>query len=104
MDVTAVNHPVPVAMAEPVNPPWLVQDREWIQTVKKINASALLGDDRELTFAMDRESRRPVVRLISKQTHQILQQFPPEYVLEVERQLGQEVERMTLSTSTDKGQ
>ena len=103
MDITAISHPVPVAVTELPNPQWLLEDREWIQMVKSINASELQDDQRELTFAMDRLSRRPVVRVIDRQTHAILQQFPPEYLLEFQQQLGQQIARMQNSNSPDKG-
>ena len=104
MDVTSVSHPVPVAVPELPSATWLTDDREWIQTVKKINASNLLGDDREMTFALDRASRRPVVRIIDRKTHEVIQQIPPEYLLEIENGLRQAMARMNGGQPPDKGE
>jgi len=90
MDVTSVNYAVPAVPtgADPPNPKWLVENRELIRSVKSINASELFGQDSELTFAMDRETRRPVVRVVDRQTHDVLWQAPPEYLLRLAQAVG----------------
>jgi uncharacterized FlaG/YvyC family protein len=90
MDISAVSQPGQAlpAVAETQNPNWLVENRELIRTVKAINSAELFGEDSELTFALDRETRRPVVRVISRRTQQVLLQIPPEYVLALDRALN----------------
>jgi uncharacterized FlaG/YvyC family protein len=66
---------------------WLAENRELIRTVKEIDAAELFGQDSELTFARDQETCRPVVRVINRQTHQVLMQLPPDYVLRLARAL-----------------
>jgi len=59
----------------------LTEQRELIQAVKAVNAAELFGQNSELTFVMDRETSRPVVRLIDRKTQEIIRQIPPEYLL-----------------------
>jgi hypothetical protein len=93
MDVGTVN---PTGQSLPVvpdtySPNWLVENRELIQTVKGVNAAELFGQDSELTFAMDRDTKRLVVKVIDRQTHEVLWQAPPEYLLAVDRALQGDV-------------
>jgi len=64
------------------------QNREVVQAVKAINQTVLLGQNSELTFALDRETRRPVTRLVDRATREVIQQFPPEYVLRMAEELN----------------
>jgi flagellar protein FlaG len=54
---------------------------ELTQAVTAVNAAKLYGQDSELTFAMDRESRRMVIRLVDRKTREVIRQIPAEYVL-----------------------
>jgi uncharacterized FlaG/YvyC family protein len=60
-----------------------------IRSVKSIDASALFGEGRELAFALDRDTKRPVVRVLDQQTGEVLWQTPPEYILRLAQTLGQ---------------
>ncbi len=60
-----------------------------IEAVAKINKSGLLGQEKELTFQMDRDTGRPVIRVVNRQTREVVQQIPPEYVLNVAKALAQ---------------
>ncbi|MGA2589755.1 MAG: flagellar protein FlaG [Bryobacteraceae bacterium] len=90
MDIASVNHAGQVlpAMPETQNANWLAQDRELIQTVKGISATELFGQDSELTFAVDRDTKRPVVRILNRKTQQVMLQVPPEYILQLSQELG----------------
>lgn len=57
------------------------ENRQVIHAVKAINATAMMGEDSELTFAMDAQTHRPVVRIVDKKTNQVIEQLPPEVVL-----------------------
>ncbi|MFN7994714.1 MAG: flagellar protein FlaG [Bryobacteraceae bacterium] len=89
MDIAAVNRSEPVtpAVMEPQQPTWLVENRHLVKTVKQINASELFGGDRELTFGRDQDTHRPVIRVVNRQTRQVMMQLPPDYVLELARSL-----------------
>jgi flagellar protein FlaG len=60
-----------------------------IEAVAKVNKSGLLGQDREMTYQMDRETGRMVIRVVNRQTRELVQQIPPEYVLSVAKALEQ---------------
>ena len=83
MDITTVGswgQALPAA-PEAANPKWLVENRELIRSVQSIDASEMFGEGRELTFALDPDTKRPVVRVVNQQTREILWQAPPEYLL-----------------------
>jgi uncharacterized FlaG/YvyC family protein len=54
---------------------------ELTHAVAAINGAQLFGQDTELSFLMDRESKRFVVRLVDKSTHKVIRQMPSEEVL-----------------------
>jgi uncharacterized FlaG/YvyC family protein len=83
MDVAPVSSPQQLLAAVPgtASPNWLAENRDLIRSVKSIDASALFGEGSELTFALDRDTKRPVVRVVNQQTGEILWQSPPEYML-----------------------
>jgi len=84
MDVASVTQTGPVLPAVPDSSPnWLAENRELIQSVKSIDASGLFGEGSELSFTMDQETKQPVVRVIDRETHEVLWQAPPEYLLRV---------------------
>ncbi len=64
------------------------ENRQLIQAVKSLSKSdmLMLGSDNELTYSVDRETRRAVVKVIHKETKQVLYQVPPETVLELARE------------------
>jgi len=74
------------AVYVPPKPEVLAQNRELIQAVKAINASEMLGDRNILTFTVDRETRRPIMRIVDKETNELVSQIPPETVLRLARQ------------------
>ncbi len=57
------------------------ETRSVIQATQKLNQTQMFGYHSELVFAMDRQTGRPLVRLIDKETREVLRQFPPEHVL-----------------------
>ncbi len=73
--------------AAPVPPELAAEHRELIRAVKAINPSELFGQNSELTFVLDRETRRPLVRIVDRNTNELIQQIPPEYVLRMAEDL-----------------
>lgn len=51
------------------------------QAVTAINSARLFGQDNELTFAMDRATKRTVVRLVDRKTGDVIRQVPSETIL-----------------------
>ncbi len=83
MDVAPL-HNAPQAAAPapaPVPEQQLAENRQLIQAVHAINAGELFGQDSELTFAFDRRTQRPVMRLVSRKTKEVIRQIPAEQVL-----------------------
>jgi uncharacterized FlaG/YvyC family protein len=75
------------AAAIPVAPETAAEHRELIRAVKAINPSELFGENSELTFVLDRETRRPLVRIVDRKTNELIQQIPPEYLLRMAQDL-----------------
>jgi uncharacterized FlaG/YvyC family protein len=73
-----------IAIAPVSTPPEVTaQNRELIQAVKSVNAAEHFGPDSELTFLMDRHTQRPIIRVMNSKTKEVIQQIPPQYVLEL---------------------
>jgi flagellar protein FlaG len=81
-------------------PPWAVmpvevtgkqqnleRQRELIQAVRALNKAELFGQQNELTFTFDRQSRRPLLRIVDRETKEVIRQIPPESVLRMSEQL-----------------
>ncbi len=71
----------PTGAASATPPPATPDQRALIQAVKAINATALFGDHNELSFIMDRNTRQVVVRVVNRDTREVVRQIPAEYVL-----------------------
>lgn len=65
-----------------------MESRRLIQAVRSLNKSELLGQQSELTYSIDRETRRPVVKVVDRETQAVLFQIPPSYVLELAERAG----------------
>ena len=55
--------------------------RQLIQAVKAVNGAELFGYDSELTFVFDRQTHKALVRVVNKQTREVIMQIPAESVL-----------------------
>jgi len=49
--------------------------------VRTLNESGIVGDGREATFAVDRVTHLPIVKVIDTSTQQVIYQWPAEYAL-----------------------
>ena len=89
MDITAVNRSmnasVAVTPAVPVEK--AAENREIVQAVKALNGTGMFGHDNQLVFERDQYSHRMVVRLINRNTHEIVSQFPAEVLLRLAEDL-----------------
>lgn len=61
--------------------------RDLVRAVKAINASELFGENYELTFVFDRPNQRTVIRIIDRETKEVIRQLPNEYALQIAAQL-----------------
>jgi flagellar protein FlaG len=76
------------AIAQPAAPNPIPEERRaLIKAVDAINAARLFGGESELSFMIDRSTRRPVVRIVDRQTREVIQQIPAEYVLRMAEEL-----------------
>ena len=89
MDVTAVDRsgqvlPAP-APAIPVDQ--AAENRQVVQAVKALNNTEMFGHDNELTFQRDLQTKRMVIRVVNRQTKEVISQVPSEYVLRLAEDL-----------------
>jgi flagellar protein FlaG len=59
--------------------------------VQTVNDAGYPGDGREVTFSVDQATKRPVIKVVDTSTKEVLQQWPPEYLL----QLAADAEKLT---------
>jgi flagellar protein FlaG len=71
----------------PVEAP-AVSNREVARAVRQLQDQDVLPPNQELTMAVDRETRRTVVRIVDRQTREVLLQIPDERVLRLAEELG----------------
>ena len=95
MDITGTSGAAPalaaISTSTQVPPEQAANNRNLIQAVKAVNEAGTLGDNNEITFQMDRNSRLPVIQIIDRSTKQVVEQIPPEYILQLAETLGKGV-------------
>jgi uncharacterized FlaG/YvyC family protein len=75
-------------IAQPVEPLLRQpENKEVIEAVKAVNKAQLFGQENELTFVFDRHSRKVLVRIVNKETRELVRQIPDEYLQRLARQL-----------------
>jgi uncharacterized FlaG/YvyC family protein len=82
MEISGVNRVLPAALdinAIPLQT--AATNREVVQAVKAVNQSDLLGDRNQLTFAQDPRTHRLVVKLVNRNTGEVVSQIPSEIVI-----------------------
>jgi uncharacterized FlaG/YvyC family protein len=62
--------------------------RDLIKAVKALQSADLFGDDRELTFVLDRVTHRALVRIVDSRTREVILQVPAEQVLQMAKDMG----------------
>jgi uncharacterized FlaG/YvyC family protein len=63
------------------------QQRQVLRAVNSVNQSGTLGEN-QLVFSVDRQTHRPVIRVENRETHEVVLQVPPQYVLNLAQNLG----------------
>ena len=61
--------------------------RQVSQAAKAVNESGVLGRN-QLVLSVDSQTHRPIIRIEDRETHELVQQIPPEYVLQLAENLG----------------
>ena len=86
--VNVINQPAPVSAEVPTQSA-RADNRQLIQAVKALNATEMFGENSELTFVLDRDTRKPLVRIIDRVTQEVIRQIPPEYAIRLAEDLKQ---------------
>jgi uncharacterized FlaG/YvyC family protein len=58
--------------------------------VRTINESGIVGPDRQVTFSTDAATRELVVRVVDKQSKDVLVQWPSDYALNLAQEFRKE--------------
>ena len=88
MEISGVNRVLPAALDVNTIPvQTTANNREVVQAVKAVNQSDLLGDHNQLTFQQDPRTHRVVVKLVNRNTGEVVSQIPSEYVIGVAAEL-----------------
>jgi flagellar protein FlaG len=85
MDINALNRisqDLP-SVATPVPVEKTAENREVVQAVKALNNTQMFGEENDLVFQKDPQTKRMVVKVVNRQTKDVVSQIPPEYVLEL---------------------
>lgn len=70
-----------ISLAVPLTPQERSEQLQLIHAVKAVNEAQLFGQQSELRFTFDRQTKRAVMKIVDKETQEVLRQIPPEYVL-----------------------
>ncbi|MCS7026699.1 MAG: flagellar protein FlaG [Bryobacteraceae bacterium] len=83
--------PVTFALAASLSPNQQAErraeQREIIKAVQALNRTEFFGQSQELQFSLDRETKRPVLKIVDRQTGEVVTQVPPEHILKLARQI-----------------
>lgn len=87
MDVSAIQPGRAVSpQAAAVSADAASQRRPLLQAIKSVNQSGTLGRN-QLVFLVDSQTHRPIIRVEDRETHEVVLQIPPEYVLRLAQNL-----------------
>ena len=56
------------------------EKKELIEAVRAVNKAELFGQENEVTFVLDRRSQKMLVRIVNKETRELVRQIPSEYL------------------------
>ena len=92
MDITGVNSSmsIPVAEAPGIPPETAAENRSIVQAVKALNGTEMFGHDNHLLFQRDPVSKRMVLQVVNRKTHEVVLQIPSEEVLRLAEDLKQQ--------------
>lgn len=95
MEITAIDRSTQPSSApappEPVDR--AAESREVVRAIKALNATEMFGEENQLTFRRDPETQRMVIRLVDRNTEEVISQIPAEYVLRLAEDLKPKEEK-----------
>jgi uncharacterized FlaG/YvyC family protein len=77
-----------VQNSDPASTKQAMANRDLVRAVNTVNAAKAFGSSKEITFQMDAGTKTPVIRIIDKETNQVVDQIPAEYILQLAASLG----------------
>lgn len=89
MQIDPLNSLNAVPAVEPVRNEDPSITRQLTTAVRALNQSGLFGQDRQLQFARDPDTKTVVIKIVQSNTGEIIDQIPPETVLQAFKNLGQ---------------
>lgn len=96
-------HPKPLYVSQPFA---LTPDerQRLSEAIDAINQVAQFGDQNELRMLVDENTRRPLIQIVNRDTHEVVRQIPPRYVLRMAAELMrmERVDMLSLSHSPPK--
>lgn len=87
MDITSLSPSVSHQGSAPVSTQEAAQRRQLLQAAQSVNDSGILGNN-QLVFMLDRQTHRAVIRVVDRNTQQVVSQIPPDYLLRLAQDLG----------------
>lgn len=93
MEVTPVTSQLasaPTVTTRSVPPEQVAARRELIKATHVINNTQALGAKNELIFILDNANHRAILRVIDRDTKEVVMQVPPDYVLSLAQSISQE--------------
>jgi len=77
------------SLITPLTPQERADQQKLIQAVQAVNQGQVFGEDSEVRFVFDRYTKKPVLRVVDKNTDEVIRQVPPEYVLRLAENAGE---------------
>jgi len=77
------------ATSTPVSPAVRAHVSAVATAVRTINESGVAGTGREVTFSLDPATRIPVVKVVDKDTQEVITQWPSDYALRLAETITQ---------------
>jgi uncharacterized FlaG/YvyC family protein len=92
------NAPVIPPVAAQMPPEEAAHRRELVQAARSVNVSGVLGQN-QLVFSVDRATHRMIMRVVNRDTHEVVLQVPPEYVMRLAQDLGSSASQISLANA-----
>ncbi len=61
--------------------------RQIVTAVRALNEAELMGPNHQLTYTRDTKTQQPVIHVIERDTGQVVDQLPPEAILQLREDL-----------------
>jgi uncharacterized FlaG/YvyC family protein len=64
-----------------------------IHAIRQLNKAEFMGDGRELKFTRDEETQRPVIKIVNRETGEVIDEVPPQNILHMLADLDKKVNK-----------